>query len=131
MKPGSVMNRTTTINVRSQLLKPYRQVAKILGIPVASYLETHLQPFLDNLEENSLSYIAEEFCCRSYPSRKSAEAAAERFEAYAIAPAIVVEEAFAQHIAPSQTSNPCCCLRADSMTGRAGMNPTKRSSWDN
>lgn len=77
-------SRTTTVNVRSQLLKPYRQVAKILGVPVASYLETHLQPFLDNLEENSLSYIAEEFCCRSYPSRKSAEAAAERFEAYAI-----------------------------------------------
>jgi hypothetical protein len=37
------MNRTTTLKIRSQLLKPYRQVAKILGIPVASYLERYLQ----------------------------------------------------------------------------------------
>jgi hypothetical protein len=71
---------TTTIRIKSQLLKPYRQVAKILGIPTASYLENYLAGTLSS----DVGDIAEEFCSVSYPSQKNAEAAAERFEAYAI-----------------------------------------------
>ena len=77
-------HRTTTLKIRSQLLKPYRQVAKILGIPVASYLERYLQTLSSDLFGEPLQHIANEFWCTSYPTRSLAFAAAERFEAYAI-----------------------------------------------
>ncbi len=57
----SAMNshKTTTVTVNCHLLKPYRQAAKILGIPVRQLVEEYLK-------------------------RECALAAAERFEAFAI-----------------------------------------------
>jgi hypothetical protein len=65
--------------VNSHLLKPYRQAAKILGIPVRQLVEEYLSPLKGEPEQ-----IGEEFRWTYYPKRECALAAAERFEAFAI-----------------------------------------------
>ena len=77
----SAMNshKTTTVTVNSHLLKPYRQAAKILGIPVRQLVEEYLSPFKGEPEQ-----IGEVFRWTCYPKRECALAAAERFEAFAI-----------------------------------------------
>jgi hypothetical protein len=72
-------HKTTTVAVNSQLLKPYRQAAKILGIPVGQLVEEFLNPFKGEPEQ-----IGKEFRWISYPMHECALAAAERFEALAI-----------------------------------------------
>ena len=72
-------HKTTTVAVNSQLLKPYRQATKILGIPVGQLVEEFLNPFKGEPEQ-----IGEEFRWISYPMHECALAAAERFEAFAI-----------------------------------------------
>ena len=72
-------HKTTTVTVNSHLLKPYRQAAKILGIPVRQLVEEYLSPFKGEPEQ-----IGEEFRWTCYPKRECALAAAERFEAFAI-----------------------------------------------
>jgi hypothetical protein len=72
-------HKTTTVTVNSHLLKPYRQAAKILDIPVRQLVEEYLSPFKGEPEQ-----IGEEFRWTCYPKRECALAAAERFEAFAI-----------------------------------------------
>lgn len=65
-------HKTTTVTVNSHLLKPYRQAAKILGIPVRQLVEEYLSPFKGEPEQ-----IGEEFRWTCYPKRECALAAAE------------------------------------------------------
>jgi hypothetical protein len=72
------------LRVDPSLLSNYAQVATILGVPLQQYVESYLRILTDELEANPLEWIANEFFHTPYRSRKLAEAAAEKFEAYAI-----------------------------------------------
>jgi hypothetical protein len=72
------------IDVDRLLLVQYNTVAKILGVPVSRYLESYLRILSDELASNPLEWIANELFHNRHASREAAEAAAERFEAYAI-----------------------------------------------
>jgi hypothetical protein len=80
----ATMPMKTPIKIERQLLVHYRQVARILGIPTARYVETYLKILLTDLSLGPLEHIANELFYKSYDSREQAEAAAERFEAFAV-----------------------------------------------
>ena len=72
------------LEIDRELLAPYNQVAGILGIPPERYVTSYLEALLDDLGADPVQHIANELFYESYRSRELAEAAAERFEAYAI-----------------------------------------------
>jgi hypothetical protein len=72
------------IEVDRQLLVKYTLVARILGIPLLRYVESYLQTLLTDLTPDPVQHIANELFYESYRSRDLAEAAAERFETFAI-----------------------------------------------
>jgi hypothetical protein len=72
------------LEVDRELLVTYNQVAGILGIPPSRYVESYLKALLADLGSDPVLHIASELFYESYRSRELADAAAERFEAYAI-----------------------------------------------
>jgi hypothetical protein len=72
------------LEVDRELLAAYDRVAGILGIPTSRYVESYLKALLSDLGSDPVQHIANELSYESYRSRKLAEAAAERFEAFAI-----------------------------------------------
>jgi hypothetical protein len=74
----------TCLEVDPELLAPYIRVAEILGVPFRRYVETYLEPLLNDLSPDPVQHIAFEMSHQSYQSRELAEAAAGRLEAYAI-----------------------------------------------
>ena len=73
-----------SLEVDVRLLKPYERVARILGVPVARYIESYLKALLDDLGLDPVQHVANELFYESYRSRRLAEAAAEKLEAFAI-----------------------------------------------
>jgi hypothetical protein len=74
----------TSLKISGDILGQYGRVAGILGIPLQRYVERYLKILTDELEADPLEWIANEFFHTPYRSRKLAEAAAEKFEGYAI-----------------------------------------------
>jgi hypothetical protein len=74
----------TPLEVDRELLAAYDRVAGILGIPTARYVKSYLKALLSDLGSDPVQHIANELFYESYRSRQLAEAAAERFEAFAI-----------------------------------------------
>jgi hypothetical protein len=72
------------LEIDRELLAAYDRVAGILGILTSRYVESYLKALLSDLGSDPVQHIANELFCESYRSRKLAEAAAERFEAFAI-----------------------------------------------
>jgi hypothetical protein len=72
-------HKSSTIAINSRLLKPYRQAANILGVPIEQLVEEFLSAFTGEPDQ-----IGEEFRWISYATRKRALAAAERFEAFTV-----------------------------------------------
>jgi hypothetical protein len=72
------------LEIDRELLAPYNQVAGILGISTARYIESYLGALVHDLSPDPVQHIANELFYESYRSRELAEAAAERFEAFAI-----------------------------------------------
>jgi hypothetical protein len=74
-----------TIEIDSRILGPFRQIAAVLGVPVHELIETVLEDRAGEIERDSLSdLILLYFADLSFPSRRRAEAVAERIEAFAI-----------------------------------------------
>jgi hypothetical protein len=74
----------TPLEIDRELLAAYDRVAGILGIPTSRYIESYLKALLNDLGSDPVQHIASELFYKSYRSRELAEAAAERFEAFAI-----------------------------------------------
>jgi hypothetical protein len=64
------------------VLKPWRDIAGILGMTLSEYLEGFLREMQYNLRD--LDDIGEDISDFAYQTREQAEAVAERFEAFAI-----------------------------------------------
>lgn len=75
---------TLPLEVDRELLEPYDRVARLLGVPFRGYVENYLRILASELETHPLQYIANEYVHTRYASRELAQAAAERFETYAI-----------------------------------------------
>jgi hypothetical protein len=74
----------TTIEIDSDLLVTFNRISAVLGIPAAQYIESYLKDLPANLGQDPVLHVADELFYQSYRSQELAEAAAERFEAYAI-----------------------------------------------
>ena len=74
--------KKTTIKIDSQILEPWRDIAGILGIPLSDLIEW----FLDGQNEQlrCLSEMGEVISDWPLKTRERAQAAADRFEAFAI-----------------------------------------------
>jgi hypothetical protein len=72
------------LEIDRELLAPYDRVAGILGISPSRYIQSYLAALLKDLGSDPVLHIASELSFESYPSRKLAEAAAEKLEADAI-----------------------------------------------
>jgi hypothetical protein len=72
----------TTIKIDSQILEPWRDIARIRGTSLNKYLKGYLAGFLQEMSD--IDKIGEEISDRHYATREQAEAVAERFEAFAI-----------------------------------------------
>jgi hypothetical protein len=72
----------TTIEIDSQVLEPWLDIAGILGIRLSELMEPYLSDWGDCLRD--LREIGEVISDRFYETRAAAEAVAQRFEAFAI-----------------------------------------------
>jgi hypothetical protein len=78
------MKMKVPIEIDSDLLVQFNRISAVLGISPARYIESYLKDLLASLGQDPALYVANELFFNSYPSRELAEAAAEKFEAYAI-----------------------------------------------